>query len=164
MSAACVPMTIENRFVGVTGFDFSMDKMRDMISKIKPYGNGYGALVSDTGLIVAHPEEELIGKNIKAFVSQKTYDSILKGESTSQEFSAAKTGKKNIFVFAPISPGDTGANWSLAVSAPVDEIMTEAISLRNNQHHHCRDHPFYTGCRHLFYCPMPLLSNPSIWY
>ncbi len=129
--SACVPMTIENRFVGVTGFDFSMDKMRDMISKIQPYGNGYGALVSDTGLIVAHPVKELIGKNIKAFVSQKTYTSILKGESTSQEFSAAKTGKKSIFVFAPISPGETGANWSLAVSAPVDAIMAEAISLRN---------------------------------
>ncbi len=129
--SACVPMTFKDRFVGVTGFDFSMEKMREMVSKIKPYTSGYGFLLSDTGLIVAHPEKTVIGKNIKEFVSPETYNSILQGKSAVQEFVSAKTHKKSIFVFAPISPGKTGTNWSLAVSAPVDEIMADAITLRN---------------------------------
>ena len=35
----------------VTGIDFSMEKMRELILKIKPYNNGYAALTADTGTV-----------------------------------------------------------------------------------------------------------------
>jgi len=129
--SACVPIKYQNKVIGVTGIDFSMEKMRELVLKIKPYTSGYGALTTETGAIVAHPEKSLVGKNIKEFASQATYDSIIRGESAVEEFLSARTGKENVFVFAPITLGRTGIAWSIAVSVPMDEIMAEAHSLRN---------------------------------
>ncbi len=129
--SACVPIKYQNRVIGVTGIDFSMEAMAKLVLKIKPYTTGYGALTSETGTIVAHPKKDLVGKNVKEFISQATYDTITRGEAAVEERRSTKTGKKSVFVFAPIIPGRTGIAWSIAVSVPLDEIMTEAHSLRN---------------------------------
>ncbi|MBI9089928.1 MAG: methyl-accepting chemotaxis protein [Desulfobacterium sp.] len=129
--SVCIPIKYQNQVIGVTGIDFSMEAMAELVLKIKPYTSGYGSLVTDTGAIVAHPEPSFVGKNAKAFISQATYDKITQGKPATEEFLSAKTGKKNVFVFAPITPGRTGAAWSIAVSVPMDEIMAGARSLRN---------------------------------
>lgn len=129
--SACVPIKFNNQVIGVTGIDFSMEAMRKLVVKIKPYTSGYGSLMTDTGAIVAHPDQSLVGKNVKKFISQATYDSITRGESAVEEFKSVTTGKKNVFVFAPITPGRTGVAWNISISVPMDEIMAEAQSLRN---------------------------------
>ncbi|MBI9089927.1 MAG: methyl-accepting chemotaxis protein [Desulfobacterium sp.] len=129
--STCVPIKFQNQVIGVTGIDFSMEAMADLVLKIKPYTSGYGALTTETGVIVAHPKKDLVGKNVKEFISPATYDSITRGESAVEERLSAKTGKKNVFVFAPITPGRTGVAWTIAVAVPLDEIMAEARSLRN---------------------------------
>jgi methyl-accepting chemotaxis protein len=130
--SVCVPIKHQNRVIGVTGIDFSMEAMAELVLKIKPYTSGYGSLLTDTGTIVAHPEQSLVGKNVKAFISQATYDNITRGKPVVEErLSTTTTSKKNIFIFAPITPGRTGVSWSISVSVPVDEIMAGARSLRN---------------------------------
>ncbi|MCP4114166.1 MAG: methyl-accepting chemotaxis protein [Desulfobacteraceae bacterium] len=129
--SACVPIKFQNRVIGVTGIDFSMEAMADLVIKIKPYTSGYGYLTTDTGSIVAHPDKSLVGKNIKEFVFQATYDSITRGEPAVEEHLSTTTGKKSVYVFAPITPGRTGEAWSIAVSVPLDEIVAGARSLRN---------------------------------
>ncbi len=129
--SACVPIKYQNRVIGVVGIDFSMEAMAELVLKIKPYTSGYGALITDTGAIVAHPKQSLVGKNAKGFVSQATYDSITRGKPAVEELQSTKTGTKNVFVFAPITPGRTGVAWSISVTVPLDEIMAEARSLRN---------------------------------
>ncbi len=66
----------KNRVIGVTGVDFSMDAMRDLVLKIKPYTTGYGFLISETGIMVAHPKKNLVGENVRKFVFQTTFDRI----------------------------------------------------------------------------------------
>ncbi|MCP4114165.1 MAG: methyl-accepting chemotaxis protein [Desulfobacteraceae bacterium] len=129
--SVCIPVKYQNRVIGVTGIDFSMEAMGELVLKIKPYTSGYGALISGTGAIVAHPEKSQVGKNVKEFVSQATYHSISRGEPAVEEFKSTMTGKENVFVFAPITPGRTGVAWSIAVSVPLDEIMAGARALRN---------------------------------
>ncbi|MBI9089929.1 MAG: methyl-accepting chemotaxis protein [Desulfobacterium sp.] len=129
--SACAPIMVGNRFVGVAGHDFSMEKMKELILKINPYDNGYGALVTNTGTIAFHPVEEMIGKNIKEFVSPNIFTSITQGKPAIEEFKAATTETTNMFVFAPINLGHTDAPWSLLVSVPLDEVMAEAKTLRN---------------------------------
>jgi methyl-accepting chemotaxis protein len=129
--SACVPIMYQNRFVGVTGHDFSMKKMKELVHKINPYESGYGVLITNTGTIAAHPVEEMIGKNIKDFASPKNLENIRQGKPATEEIKSAATGETNIFVFAPIDLGLTGAPWSLAISVPLDEVMAEATTLRN---------------------------------
>ncbi|MCP4114164.1 MAG: methyl-accepting chemotaxis protein [Desulfobacteraceae bacterium] len=129
--SACVPIMYQNRFIGLTGHDFSMKTMKELVLKINPYESGYGMLITNTGAIAAHPVEEMIGKNIKEFVSSDSYGSIKEGKLAIEEFKAVGTGKTSMFVFAPIELGRTGAPWSLAISIPVDEVMAEAKTLNN---------------------------------
>ncbi len=129
--SVCVPIKINGKVVGVTGVDFSMDKMRDMISGVKVYESGYGSLISNTGIIIAHPVEAMVGKHIKDLLSPETVDSIADGKETTQTFIAAKTGTISQFVFTPINLGNTGISWTMAITAPVDEILASAKKQRN---------------------------------
>jgi len=129
--STCVPIMVNNRFIGLTGHDFSMDKLMELVLKIKPYDSGYGILTTNTGIISAHPVKEMVGKNIKELISPKSFESIEQGKLAIEEINSSTTGKTNIFVFAPIKLGQTGTPWSLAVSIPLDEVMADARNLRN---------------------------------
>jgi len=129
--SACIPIKHDGRVLGVVGADFSMDKMRELVLGIKAYESGYGSLVTDTGTIVAHPIPEMVGKNIKEFVSSQTLAAITRGEEAVEVLTSPKTGNAVEFVFAPVNLGRTGVAWNIAVGAPVDEIMANARSQRN---------------------------------
>ncbi|ACN17197.1 methyl-accepting chemotaxis sensory transducer [Desulforapulum autotrophicum HRM2] len=108
-----------------------MDAMRDLVLKIKPYTTGYGFLISETGIMVAHPKKNLVGENVRKFVFQTTFDRITLGEPAIEEHLSTITGKPNAYVFVPITPGRTGMAWGIAVAVPVDEITVGAHALRN---------------------------------
>jgi len=129
--SVCVPIKIEGKLAGVTGVDFSMDKMREMVSGVKVYESGYGTLISETGVIVADPLEEMVGKNIKEFVSPTTLQDIADGKEAAQTSVSAKTGIVYQSAFTPIPLGNTGISWSMAVTAPVDEVLSSAKKQRN---------------------------------
>ncbi|MGD9732964.1 MAG: methyl-accepting chemotaxis protein [Desulfamplus sp.] len=124
--SVCVPIKVKNSVVGVAGVDFSMEKMGEFISEVKLYKTGYGFLSTETGVIVAHPLKELVGKNIKEFVSAKTFDSITNGQEAMEKFVSPKNKTLSQYVLTPISLGHTGIAWSIGVNAPVDEIIEAA--------------------------------------
>ncbi|MBF0203563.1 MAG: methyl-accepting chemotaxis protein [Desulfamplus sp.] len=129
--SVCVPIKIDGKVVGVTGVDFSMDKMREMISDVKVYESGYGSLISNSGIIIAHPVEAMVGKDIKEFVSPETLQNITDAKESSEIFVSVKTKTESQFVFTPIHIGNTGISWSMAISGPVDEILLCAKNQRD---------------------------------
>ncbi len=58
--SACVPIKFQNQVIGVTGIDFSMEAMTDMVLKINPYASGYGALITETGAIIVNPVNQVV--------------------------------------------------------------------------------------------------------
>jgi len=126
-----VPIKNQNSIIGVTGVDFSIDKMQELVLNIKPYTSGYGCLISDTGTIIAHPKKDIIGRSIQEFISLPAYDLLLRGEPITEEHISVISGKKSVLVFSPIKPGRTGTVWTIGIVIPVNEIMADVYSLRN---------------------------------
>ncbi len=129
--SACAPILHGGRVVGVAGVDFSMEKMRGLVDGIELYQSGYGVLVSNTGGIVAHPLEALVGKNAADFFTEETLGRIARGEEAREEVVSARSGKSTLFIFAPVPLGRSGVSWSLAVGVPFEEVLSKAVSLRN---------------------------------
>nr|HPR33072.1 cache domain-containing protein [Prolixibacteraceae bacterium] len=59
MSSVCVPvLDNENRFMGLAGLDFSLDRLMPFVKQLVPYEGTKAMVVSHKDVIVAHPDEE----------------------------------------------------------------------------------------------------------
>ena len=127
----CVPIKYRGKVVGVAGADVSMKKMRDLVLGIKAYESGYGILLTDTGIFVAHPVQDLVGKHARELFSPETMEALHRGEHAAETIVAAKNGKQTNFIFAPIELGRTEKIWYITIGAPVSEVLAQARSQRN---------------------------------
>ncbi|WDP92168.1 MAG: HAMP domain-containing protein [Desulfobacter sp.] len=129
--SACAPVMVNGKFLGLVGADFSMEKMQELISEIKAYETGYGALITDTGKFAAHPNKDVTGKNIKDYLSPATVSALSRGEEITETFTSKVSHQKLQTIFLPIELGRTGKSWHMSVGVPIDEVMAQARSLRN---------------------------------
>lgn len=55
----------QGNLVGVIGIDVDLELISNMVQNIKLGENGYSAVLDSTGIIIAHRDKELLGKNTK---------------------------------------------------------------------------------------------------
>ena len=58
--ALCVPITEDNEVIGTMVAAIPFDSIRSHVSDIKVFENGYGYMVEENGLVVAHPDESVV--------------------------------------------------------------------------------------------------------
>jgi methyl-accepting chemotaxis protein len=72
MVTIVAPILDENSvFIGVLGVDIALNSLTKTISEIK-FDGGYGILQDTKGIILAHPDKALIGKNLETVVPSLT--------------------------------------------------------------------------------------------
>lgn len=54
----CEPLYRDGKFIGVAGLDISLTTLRDINVDVKFFENGYGRLISEKGIVLAHPDED----------------------------------------------------------------------------------------------------------
>ncbi len=128
-TSVCVPIIVNNKYVGLTGIDLSVERFEEVIKQINPYKGSYAMLLSNNGTVIVHPEKELIGKLFSDVEKKQneTYhiqDSIQLGKDFTLQFE--KNNKKYFANFAPFTIGLTQTPWSLVVVVPVNNILSEA--------------------------------------
>ena len=130
MISYCVPVSINNEFVGVVATDVSLKSLQEMVSKIKPVEGSYAYLVSNGGIIAGHPDKELINENITtAFPSEAKEYNLIERIAKGDEFNYIRTdetGKRQLICYAPIVAGKIKTPWAIVLSAPIDVIHAEA--------------------------------------
>ena len=143
--ALAVPVTNQGNLTGVLVGTFSMDRLNAMIKELKFLETGYGQLVDDSGMLIAHPHRgELVGKlNLKQkkinpelkLAETELDDSLLKLFKTAEESGKPAQGNYTFVdkvtrtaVFTPVElPG--GQRWILSVAAPVAEATRDVDAL-----------------------------------
>ncbi len=127
ITTVSVPIIVGQRTVGVAGVDIALDFLGEMISGITPYETGYGFLVSNSGLVVAHPKGELNGKNLKEYgAGDKLMSAVAGGREHTEYKKSVKTGTTALMRFVPISIGKASTPWSFAIVAPMDKVRAGA--------------------------------------
>jgi len=120
-----------NKVIGVTGIDISLNNYVELVNNIKPFETGYAVLFSANGSYLVHPNQELFGKNIldnpkfSKEIAADIYEKILK----KNEFTADIVNEKNeriLYHSIPINIGIEGSELMLSLCVPHSEIIKEA--------------------------------------
>ena len=128
MVSVSVPIKQNDKFVGVIGIDITQEYFDEIIKKCKPYGEGYGFIISDDGMITAHPDKEFIGKNVyeldKEFHDKlDTKNRLNSGEEFSYNKLSPSTKLNMIHYNIPFEIGNTGSKLIFVVTAPLDIVQ-----------------------------------------
>ena len=132
MISACVPLTESG--LGVVGLDLSLENLQDVASRIKVFDAGYGLLLSDTGVIVAHPDKDRIGRNIGEFLVDANKDAVARalGDGTQAFFSQTSdfSGRGMLYCMTPVSLEGAEGAWSFVIGIPEDEMFANARNVQ----------------------------------
>ncbi|MGB9900265.1 MAG: methyl-accepting chemotaxis protein, partial [Pseudothermotoga sp.] len=117
---------------GIFGGTISLEKLSNMTSQIEMGQVGYGWIVDGTGLVLAHPNKDIILKLNILNSSKEGYSGLeelgkkmTQGQTDSGLITLPDKSKEFVF-FTPItaSPG-----WSLGMSIPEKDLMARANTL-----------------------------------
>ncbi len=133
LSSTGIPVKKEGRNIGVVGFDFYLNDLQATVLTIKPFETGYAFLVSNGGMVVAHPNADIVGKkvgdNVAPAQRSAIGDAVSRGRDYSFETVSSVTGEETFMVFEPVHIGRTTTPWSLAIAIPMDKVREQANSI-----------------------------------
>lgn len=130
MSTMSVPVESKGRFIGIVGIDFSLAAFQDMVDGVHPMGTGRALIVSNKGTVVAHPNPDLVNKELGQFLNQEYSQSIMRsieqGESFDSFMASPLTGDESYFLFQPIRVQGTKTPWSIGIVIPRETIYKDS--------------------------------------
>ena len=132
LSSTGYPIKKNGKNIGVVGVDFYLNDLQKTVLGIKPFETGYAFLLTTSGTVVAHPDKEYAGKNIAEDLApeygKQAMNAVRSGKPYSYQAVNPNTGQEEFVTFAPISVGETGTPWSLAVAIPMEKVREQADS------------------------------------
>ena len=124
----------DGKFVGAVGVDLSLDDIATEIGKIKIEENGYAFLLSQKGLVIAHPIKNILGKNLKDVTNDKKVleipSYIKDGKAFDFDTESLKDGLTSHYLLLPFEIANSGINLGLVLAVPKDEYLATAIELK----------------------------------
>jgi methyl-accepting chemotaxis protein len=113
--------------VGVMGTAVNISFMTDKVSAVKLGKTGYGYAIDKNGIIISHPNKELIlSLDVTKTEGMKDFATKMVAGKTDSESYVFK-GVKKLAGFAPVPL--TG--WSIGIAQDYDELMAPADNIRN---------------------------------
>ncbi len=136
LSGFSIPVKENGKVIGVIGTDIITSSFQDLVKNIKPGGTGFALIVSNKGMIVAHPPvngEEKVGTNLFDFLEKtengkEKIDAIKNGELIITDGTNILTNEPAKVVYAPIKVDDTENPWSIGIVMPLtglDKVKNE---------------------------------------
>jgi methyl-accepting chemotaxis protein len=136
-ASTAVPLIENGEFRGLFGLDIELTRYQGLVSEIQPFEGSYAMMLSHNGTIVAHRNEEFLGKSF-----QEQYASLDKIFGISQK---VNIGENFSFIlvdsisnleyyasFAAIPIGKTNNPWSVGLIVPLKTLKLEADTTTQN--------------------------------
>lgn len=120
-------------FAGVVTADMSLERLKDVVSKVSLYRTGYAFLLSGKGVFVTHPNRDWILRGSIFSVADASGDpelrrigtDMVQGGSGFVPLSVSFTGTKAWMYYAPLP----SAGWSIGVVIPEAELFDDIRTL-----------------------------------
>ncbi|WP_300671866.1 methyl-accepting chemotaxis protein [Desulfoluna sp.] len=131
MTSVAVPVKKNGAVIGVVGIDIALTELDRTISTIKPFDTGHAILISNTGMVIAHPDKESTGKNLSAAgASPEILSAIQSGKEYALGGNQTGFGHGAYMFFSPLRIGQTATPWSFAVSVPLSTMQKDVDHIR----------------------------------
>lgn len=128
MTTATSPIVVDGAFRGVVTVDLSLAGLVDRLGEIRPFGSGYGTLVTDLGTVVANPDADLLGKPAPGAVGAVATQVSGGGELVQTTGEDDHLGQEALTAAAPIAVTDQ-QTWALVVAAPTSAALSAVETL-----------------------------------
>lgn len=138
MTSIVSPVTVNEKTVGIVGVDVALDVIHQFVNEFTIYDSGFAGVITSTGAIISHENEEILGANYfetsavaEDSSAEKIQHAVKSGETLLTEgFSnALQTDVYRSFV--PITFEGIDNPWSVFLNAPVDEVTKEGKQVQN---------------------------------
>ncbi|MFC5066610.1 methyl-accepting chemotaxis protein [Flaviflagellibacter deserti] len=127
-----VPMVIDGKYVGTAGVDIDLGPLGADLSNVKPFGTGYVAVVSSSGLVVAHPD---LAASVKPMdktdgpIAEVAKQAMANGAGAELE-AVGRDGAVWRYMAQPFAAGATKENWTLVTAVPVATLTATVTEAR----------------------------------
>ncbi|MDR1446069.1 MAG: methyl-accepting chemotaxis protein, partial [Treponema sp.] len=104
---------------------------QEAIKEIKFYETGFAGLCADSGTIVAHPQEELVGQQFQDVILKKYGEEVVKAVEGSIQsgLPVFTTNNVNIIQSYPFPIGGTGVFWTIVGTVPIKSVMAAVTAM-----------------------------------
>jgi methyl-accepting chemotaxis protein len=128
------PIMHKGKFIGLAGLDVDLKKFQEIISQVHPFEDSYAYLLSNNATFAAHPDDELLGQNIKNVYPDFSEEfnilqQVKKGEAFSFNHKDQQTGQKLFYTFSPVKIEGVNTPWSIAMVVPYSVIRNKASQI-----------------------------------
>lgn len=111
MTSTAAPIMKDNMFIGVVGIDLTLDYIKENLSNIKPYDEGFVFLTTQENNIIGHYDDKYNLKNIKNYLSNLDQEDYM-----ITKFPFTITGNEQ---------------WNFYVVVPKDKVYEPIYRVRN---------------------------------
>jgi len=124
------PIVVDGRFVGIAGIDFDLKTLTDLVGEINPFERGYAILLSDTDVLVAHPDSDRVGTKLSQ--ADGLFESLSEARAGARSDATARLGFSTVleapvyYVATPVKARGIAKPWWLVVAVPQDAVMKGA--------------------------------------
>ncbi|WP_054691423.1 PDC sensor domain-containing protein [Desulfosarcina cetonica] len=120
-----VPVRFMGKVVAVVGIDIPVSTLAPIVRRVKLFETGYGFLVSNSGILVAHgTNDSILGKSTQEYgFSQSTLNNIRQGREDNTFMISKVTGLRTDYIFIPIQIGNAKNPWSFGVNVPLENVL-----------------------------------------
>lgn len=130
MTTLSYPIMLNEQFVGIVSADVTLKQIQKKVNEISPFPKSYAFMLSNTGIIAAHPNDKLINKNIDEIFEKDNKKHNIVNKINEGEFfyyTGKNEANENIYyAYVPIKIDFTDTPWVLALVVPEDIISQEA--------------------------------------
>jgi methyl-accepting chemotaxis protein len=124
------PIVVDGKFIGIAGIDFDLKTLTDLVGEIHPFETGYAILLSDTDILVAHPDRSRVGTKLSE--ADGLYASLADARTGGGNNASARLGFSTVleapvyYVSTPVKARGIDTPWWLVVAVPQDAVMKGA--------------------------------------
>lgn len=129
MSSTTAPIRRGDVIVGAAGVDITLASLQELASETRPLGDGIVWLLSQEGVIAAHPDNSLLGEAAAAAGIDTTVLSDI-ASTGPRVLSLGALGEQLVVVSTLTFSGSTD-EWSLVGAVPMGTVLAEAEKARN---------------------------------
>lgn len=132
MTTVTVPIKRDGKVLGVTTVDLALSDLQELVSQIRPYGEGYASLLSNKAVFVADKEPARITKMVGDGSGQGELKAALReGRLYRAQVDDTQIGMEVYRVMVPVKVGKTATPWGFVVTVPIDRILEGVRQTRN---------------------------------
>ncbi len=134
MFSVSSPIMMDDTCIGVVGIDISVNTIQEALSGVKIYETGFVRFVSNSGIVVAHPDTSRIGKAAPEWTDPEdkvAIMSILSGKVVTKKSFSLAAGTTMMKTFVPVFFGNSTKPWIAGTVAPIPEMFAAADEVVN---------------------------------